>query len=346
MAARGPGDRLRVGFDREHLVFAPGETFQFEIEPHLLEASARESAIRPKCWPAPAALQLWARDYEAGDEGTSTSISIKVPDAEGVYDLSIAAVQSTRRRQLRPKKASLTERRVQLVVVDDRPPAPAGGRATPVKVVEINPVNSRWWDRLGAIPLVPALRKGPLGNGDSATWEHPKLGPMIQLGPGGASPNISWEAYPLPINNPGQPHILDIEYPSDVPQTMGISLIEPNAAGAVLPIGLDSGVYVSDEEAENPAQLAHHRIVFWPRTDTPLLLVTNRRAGSRAVYGKITVYGAGHSQFAFRALGRSESGDLLPPAVGETDGEGRLLAGYLDRPLFVENFSAPKCSTP
>ena len=118
------------------------------------------------------------------------------------------------------------------------------------------------------------------------------MGPLIQLGPNGSGPATSWEAYPLPINNPGQPHVLEIEYPSDVPQSLGISLMEPNAAGTVAPIGLDSGVYVSDEEAENVPQLVKHRVTFWPRTKTPLLLVTNRRQGSRAVYGKITVLGA------------------------------------------------------
>ena len=74
--------------------------------------------------------------------------------------------------------------------------------------------------------------------------------------------------------------------------------------------------------------------------------MTNRRPGSRAVYGKITVYGAGHSQFSVRALGRSESGDLLPPALEDVARGGRLLAGYLDRPLFVENFSAPEVLDP
>ena len=181
--------------------------------------------------------------------------------------------------------------------------------------MEINPVNSRWWERLANLPLIPGLRKGPLGNGDAAPWEHPKLGPMVQLGPGGAAPNISWEAYPLPISNPGQPHILEIEYPSDVPQAMGISLLEPNAAGAVMPIGLDSGVYVSDEEAENPPQLAKHRVVFWPRTEAPLLLITNRRAGSRAVYGKITVLGAGHSQFSMLLAGTRRDGQLAAAGV-------------------------------
>ena len=98
-----------------------------------------------------------------------------------------------------------------------------------------------------------------------------------------------WDAYPLSIANPGQPHVLEVEYPSDVPQSLGISLLEPNAAGMVMPVGLDSGVYVSDEDADRPAELLRHRIVFWPRGKTPLVLITNRRQNSRAVYGKIRV---------------------------------------------------------
>ena len=90
------------------------------------------------------------------------------------------------------------------------------------------------------------------------------------------------------LDHPGQVHVLSIEYPSDVPQAMGLSVLEPNAAGAVMPIGLDSGLFVSDDEAENPPRLLKHSIIFWPKTKTPLLLVTNRRNGSRAVFGKIT----------------------------------------------------------
>jgi hypothetical protein len=169
---------------------------------------------------------------------------------------------------------------------------------------------------------------------------------MIQLGPAGTAPNLSWEAYPLPINQPGQAHVLEIEYPSDVPQAMGISLIEPNAAGAVVPIGLDSGVYVSDEEAESAPALARHRVVFWPRTKTPLVLLTNRRHGARAVFGKITVSSAPHAQFSMLSLGRTGGGNALPPAFPDGQRSERLWSGYLDRPLFVENFSAPESLDP
>ena len=36
LVMRAPGDSLRVRFARESLVFAPGETFQFTLEPHGL----------------------------------------------------------------------------------------------------------------------------------------------------------------------------------------------------------------------------------------------------------------------------------------------------------------------
>jgi hypothetical protein len=267
-----------------------------------------------------------------------------VPEAEGVYNLTLSAVSNGLRGKLIPKKA-LAERRVQFVVLEPKPPADPGQGAL-TRVVEIDPVHPRWWERLGSIPLIPGLRKGPLGNGQSAPWQHPALGPMVQLGPGGTAPNISWEAYPLPIGRPGVAHVLEIDYPSDVPQAMGVSLIEPNAAGAVMPIGLDSGIYVSDEDAASPAKLARHRVIFWPRTKTPLLLITNRRDGARAVYGKITVLSTPHSSFPTLPLTKPDEAGRLAPAFADSGAGGRLWAGYLDRPLFAENFSAPEALDP
>jgi hypothetical protein len=149
---------------------------------------------------------------------------------------------------------------------------------------------------------------------------------------------VSWEAYPLPIHQTGAAHVLEIEYPSDVPQTLGISLLEPNAAGEVVPIGLDSGLSVVDEDAAAAPRMQKHRIVFWPRTKTPLVLFTNRRTGSRAVYGKITVYSTAGNQLGMLAIGRTSSGARLPPTFDQRTSPSRLWAGYMDRPLVPENF--------
>src|SRR6185295_17878695 len=152
----------------------------------------------------------------------------------------------------------------------------------------------------------------------------------IQLGPGAREPDTSWEAFPLPISKPGQPHIVEVEYPTDVPQTLGISIVEPNVAGKVAPIGLDSGVYSPDESAGSEPRLARHRLIFWPRTKTPLLVLTNQRHGSRSVFGKVRVIGPKASVAA--PLGRDTSrAAYLPPAFASAPGGNRLLAGYFDR---------------
>lgn len=346
--ARAPGDRLRVETERDALVFSPGELFPIKVEPYLVDQGANKVRLLAHITSNPAGQSMWHEEYEAGPEGTDTAITLRVPEIEGVYDLTISATTPSGRigrRIAQTLRKPLAERKIQFVVLEPRP-APSEAPATLTKVVEINPMNPRWWERFANLPLMPGLRKGPLGNGDAAPWEHPALGAMIQLGPGGTAPNLSWEAYPLPINQPGQAHVLEVEYPSDVPQAMGISLIEPNAAGAVVPIGLDSGVYVSDEEAESVPALARHRIVFWPRTKTPLVLITNRRQGARVVHGRISVLTAPPSQFSMLALGRTGGGSVLPPAFPDAQPPERLWAGYLDRPLVAENFSALEALDP
>ena len=75
------------------------------------------------------------------------------------------------------------------------------------------------------------MSKDRLGNDSLQTIPHP-LGELAQLKPNNASPDVSWEAYLLSVSEPGRPHVLEIDYPSDVPQTLGLSILEPNAAGA------------------------------------------------------------------------------------------------------------------
>jgi hypothetical protein len=337
--SRSPGDRLRVTFDREHLVFSPGETFAFTVEPYRIGGKASGLRCQTQILGAASGQRVSAEEHSAVEEGVATPVSIQMPQHEGVYDLMVALVPPSRIKQRLGLQKPVVQRKIQLVVVDPQP-QPRSGDAPTAKVLEINPVNARWWERFAGLPQIAGFRKGPLGNGDAATWDHPTLGPMMQLGPGGTAPDISWEAYPLPVDHPGQVHVLEIEYPTNVPQAMGISILEPNAAGAVMPIGLDSGVYVSDEEAENPPHMAKHRVVFWPKSKSPLVLITNRRSGSRAVYGKIAVFGVPHSQLAVLALNKGGGGGALPPAFTDAGAGERLWAGYMDRPLVAENFGA------
>jgi hypothetical protein len=331
LVRRAPGDKLRVTFSAGALIFDPDERVTMELEPYLLGLTAGTKVrCELRLTPAAGGAAAWSLDREltVADDGPSlgkTPIKIELPKTEGVYDLTITALTRSRLGW----KQSVAERKVQMVVLDPRPSPPP---AAPVKaemklVAEIDPAHPGWWNRLSSLPLLPGLKKGSWGSGDPQIQQH-SLGALAQLAATKVHEEPRWTAYPVPISSPGTPHVVEVEYADDVPQALGISIIEPNAAGVVSPIGLDSGVYVPEDASGGQPRMATHRLVFWPRTATPVVLITNRQPGTAALFGKIRVYSLGARPDA--ALGQ----DIEPG--------GRLLAGYLDRPLFPENFSAPE----
>jgi len=303
LVRRAPGDRLRVRLKHDSLIFSPGEPLRIEVEPNLLVGEpGGEVRIKLQLVGARTSDELWSTEWSAVmGERAPVYQQVPLPVQEGVYDLLVTATRGGRRlltpRVPIPGKPPLATRRVQVLVLSPSPPAPSSDHdGNPARLVEeIDPANPKSWERFARLPDLrqwSRLWKGPLGNGNSHTLTHP-LGELLQLGPSPDPDDVAWEAYTLPISRPGQPHILEVDYPSDVPQTMGISIIEPDPAGAVFPIGLDSGVELADEVAGSmrPAKWLHHRLIFWPRTKSPVVLITNRRDGSPAVYGKIRVRG-------------------------------------------------------
>ena len=244
---------------------------------------------------------------------------------------------------------TLSERHVQVLVLDPQAPIappPAGW----TQVMEIDPTSSHWYDLRRAIPKLPSfipVREQHLArpacerqHDDRAKSAGPRDG--ICGHELGASPvstpatDPAWVAYPLSGAKPGLPHLLEIEYPSDLGQTLGISIVEPNAAGAVAPIGLDSGVYTADDPLPGNPHWAKHRMMFWPRTSSPLLLLTNRRDGSRAQFGKIRL-SAGPSPLAagisrHRSAARTIAGRLSRPAVVRGQLFRQRIARSVDRP--------------
>ncbi|HEV7221879.1 MAG TPA: hypothetical protein VGN42_04210 [Pirellulales bacterium] len=349
LVRRTPGDRLRVSLPNgDRLVFGCGEQFELRVQPWRVDAP-RDSKLRlaTRLLDPKNGSTVWSQEDErvVDESGIAEPIALTVPlpDVEGVYELAIEASRRGLPNRLGGWKHVVAERKVQLLALSVNPHMPDAGSTPPNDVVlEIDPANPAWWKRL---PAIPGLPKGSLGSGDAALWRHPhELGAFIRLGPGGREPDIAWEAYPLPIQRPGQPHVIEIEFPADVPQSLGISVVEPNSAGAVWPIGLDSGVYVSSDAADRGPRMAVHQLICWPRTKAPLLLLTNRRDGSHAVFGKIRVRGpkiTATATVAKIARDADETRSHLPRRFPQGDGlPRRLLAGYYDRPLFPENFSA------
>ncbi|RIK83169.1 MAG: hypothetical protein DCC68_04330 [Planctomycetota bacterium] len=339
LVMRSPGDALRVdlGAKRDSLVFAPGETLDITLQPHRLPiAPGTKLRIVAQLNSARGGAELWSqeerREVAPGGSADAWSLSIPVPDRAGVYDVRFSAYPWGLRERLDPAKrlglgTPLAARTVQFVVYDARAADPAAVEtpSSPFEVVvELDPANPSWWTRFIAMPQLrkwSLLPKSSWDHGEVARAEHPELRATMQLGPG------SWEALPLPVEQLGIPHVVEIDYPSDVAQSLGVSILDPNAAGELVPVGLDSGVYVETPTASpEPARWLTHRLAFWPRTKTPLVLLVNRDDAKPAVHGKIRVLAGPENLPNAR-----RPGDLRPE---------RLFAGYLERPLLARNFSA------
>ncbi len=349
LVRRDPGDELRVRFQRDSLVFETGEKFEFHVAPHLAAGVEPDDPLvcTARLCPARTETELWeeTREVRTGRSGEPLETgpwTLAMPDQEGVYDLHLTLSKRRLPTRFAPTK-DITERIVQVVVLSRQPP-PATAAAWEV-VAETQPQvdtgtaagaagspgitaagsTTRLWKSLPRLPHWKWLagadssgRETPIGNGLSRLLKAAG-GEYVELSPGG------WQAYPLPVAGTGQPHVVEVEYPNTREQTLGISVVEPNAAGMVTPIGLHSGVDVAPAVDANSSGTDRHRLIFWPRTNTPFLLVTNRRDDAPAVLGTLRVL----------------SGPARLPAPAVADGEaGRLLALYFDRPLLAETFSA------
>ncbi len=342
---RAPGDSLRVDVRRPSLIFRTGESFEFDVRPHRLnlppttglrlEAALVDARTKRSVWSDVADLDA-PHDDEAWPP---LPVSVRLPETEGVYDLVLELSQ--RRLTSRFSRAGpVVKRKVQLVVLSTQPPVRPDFDTAPEwpLLIEIDPTSPGWWDRLKTTTFPASLHRGPSGNGPIATRRHPS-GPLAELAPGdGDEP--AWHAYPLPVARPGLPHVVEIEYPGDVAQSFGVSLVEPNAVGAIAPPGVDGGVYVDESTVDASPARRTYRLVVWPRTTSPLLLVVNRRRDVPATYGRVRLLGPRGGALPVVSRGSPGSESLPQLHLPDARAEGRLLAAYFDRPLFAENFSA------
>ena len=193
------------------------------------------------------------------------------------------------------------------------------------------------WTSLGPGPLAELLEQWKTPGNNSFSSGHLKeqvtipmvVTPLSALSASGIAETVPWEAVPLTIKEPDKPHLLELEYPSGVPQTLGITVVEliPSNIGLLPTVSAESGIDVAEEIVSDSKtnRLQIHRIVFWPKTKSPMLLLTNRQPKRDALFGKVNT---------FRLT------DALPqPFDGEPQ---RLFAGYVHRP---EIFESPASST-
>ncbi|MCG8586291.1 MAG: hypothetical protein MI757_16410, partial [Pirellulales bacterium] len=294
LARRAPGDQLRVALEPNHTLLRAGERFAMTVQPHLLPAKPGTSVRLTSTWVRGRhgeQVHSKTKDLMVAATGAvpPARFEFQLPRSEGVYTAKLVA-------SYRPTlgwRQTLASRSVQFVVLDPNAGivAPVPRKITTARdVIEIDRANPKWWERFVELspvpsiagirpkritkipsPRIPGIAARPLGSGHVSKHAHAS-GTFSSLAPGG------WEAYPVAGCEPGKSHELVVEYPSDLPQQLAISVVEPNAAGAIVPLGLDSGVYVEPGLRSGIAKVAKHRVVFWPRSEQPYVLLSARGA--------------------------------------------------------------------
>ena len=180
---RAPGDRLRVRFDRAHLVFSPRERFQVSVEPHLFTTTGSSIVnLELRLLKARSEVEVWRdqRQMRAASDGSLAEIgplSIDLPQEEGVYDLVVSLVPWHLPAPFVRAKP-LLERKIQLVSVD---PRPLQSETTPWReLLQLDPANpSRWerWKHLPQLQLLPGFSREAIDNSVDAAAQSP--GPRL-----------------------------------------------------------------------------------------------------------------------------------------------------------------------
>jgi hypothetical protein len=336
---RSPGDELRVRMNREHLVFDPNEALELLVDADLKgKAAGAPVTVDMRLTRAGATDAIWqiSKPFEP-ESAEPITFQLNAPAEEGAYRLKLVAHHPEGfAGRLSPwnRADALAERDVALVVVDPKRRLPRLTDQWEV-VSTIDPANSSWWQRLPhwtQVDKLPAFSTPrPLGSVKPVAVANSPMGFVELPIPSPPNDEPAWQAYLLPVRRVGQPHAVEIELPRGSRQQLAVSIVEPDAAGRVLSFGRDCGVYSSEQSPGHDAEAEIHRVVFWPRTRSPALLVANQSASHPARYGKI------------RLLRRTVA-DRMMEGDGERasalDESSRLVAAYIGAPRFAESLGA------
>ena len=135
--------------------------------------------------------------------------------------------------------------------------------------------------------MVPRF-SGLLVAGHSTVEPH-ALGPMLLLPPAKTVGAPAWEGIVIAGAQPGLPHAVEIEYPSDQDAMVGAAVLELDATAATVEVRHAGGFEVRRDAYQPQPELRRHRFVFWPTTKHPLVVVSNPSTRRGATIGKVRI---------------------------------------------------------
>ncbi len=301
LVRRAPGDALRVSVPNSQLVFEPNEKVQLQCQARAAGLDPGGYRLRVVVQPARGGVVAWQEEFDISinAQGDSETIAVQapLPAQEGAYDVTFAIV---RRRLPTPfsRTTTMLQRNFQCVVISSED-VPASTETWRV-LAEMNPAQpaaNGWINRLTGLRFwFSGDEPQPFGEGLSSDLVNGRS--WSKLAPGG------WQAFPLPLAEPGRPHIIELEL-LRADQSLMTSILEQDHEGNYVLVNMDGGVDVQDVFRANPKGGVRHRLVHWPHGGKPPLLLLSNPTEAPAYFGNIRVH-AGPERLAGRSqLGRS-----------------------------------------
>ena len=326
---RAPGDQLHVEFARDSLVFNTGDTFTFDVIPRVGMNVGSNMKLHVQLVETRTNELQWDNEFNAnvaqdGQIQPFSQIQIPLPDREGAYRVDLRL----QNRNLRNWNQNLISRSVELAVADTSAQPALASNVFWSELASLDPAkqHSNKGDLRQRIAQLSGFRKNTLdGNARCRTvgFENRNL---LQIDPGG------WNTIEIPVDQIGKPHIVEVEYLHDRPMRLGISFLQPDAAGQISHFGSDSGVSVPQSTLLpgplNVPEIRTHRMVVWPKHKQPLLLLANRDDRESVKIGAIRVF--------------SGPDKLAPASATQWPENKRKYIAYLEKPLFLQQFDATR----
>lgn len=339
---RSPGDQIHVQLQRNDLVFSPGESLVMNVQPYAIglrpnnqyQLDVNVLPYRSSDVINTQSISFKPAENQVGD--TIPNVTVPIPHKPGIYNIDVS-VRSSRFVDSFVRLTPIAQRRIQFVVVPDKHER-SESRPEQVEVMRFDPTDVSWWDKFNALHhldhlnVLTGVKIQPRNNGKTSTlaqsegkWLAPEQVEseselFTSIGVSG------WQSYPLHCEDLYKPHVLEVVLPADVQQSIGISILEPDASGSLHPVHRDFGFFQDSSRWTNAEGQQIQRIVFWPRTQTPVMLLTNHHPTKSAIFKEVVVK---------QVLGKI--GDLnrqFEPSARDT----RDVLAMLEKPLFPELF--------
>ena len=303
VAERMPSDRLHIRFDKPTRIYAPGNELSFQVAPDTEELEPTDFFdFKVRMTRARSNDTIWESEptrYEVPIKGLADCrVSIPLPEKEGVYRVHLSVERPagfTSRFLPNGQVRPFAERSFQVLVFDktDRPVPPNAWTVSQ----DINPANVRqtsripeWMDwrrfardeapaRLASFEAIPSRA-------------NQVVIPAAKTDESGAIA-ADWQAFTLPIQQPREPYLIEVIHGKSADQdrsrsqSLGLTILDKSSQGELVPL---TETLIHQSASWNPQANESIKVLVWPHTKSPLLLVSNPSTSNSAKIEKIRVY--------------------------------------------------------